>query len=957
MHLKLPLFPFLLILILTLIACNTDAPSTDGDTPDGNVDGDDPVDGDDVVVDGDQDASDGDDPVDGDDVVVDGDQDASDGDETTDGDDDPDGDEADGDIDPELVWMDVELGLMWQNPPADTQLAFEEALAYCENLELVGFDDWRLPGIGELRSLIRGCPTMEIDGTCNIREGSCLSPSCMDNDACADNCSYLQGPSEEKCYTVDDLVEEEGDCGPYWSSVLTADNSSWSLGYLSAALRVSYHFNPKNVRCVRSTTGTVDGDIDQTDGDTTDGDVVDGDVTDGDITLGAQCDVCEDHPDCEAEHACLGFQGAPSKFCAQSCLEQTDCNENFTCQDIGGSVNYCIPDRSYYCEDNDLWRMDACGTEEELLECEDGVRVCNAETKSCDLIVDGDYDTVDGDETDGDMIDGDADGDQETLGTQCDECVETDDCAPDHFCININLINRSICVKSCEEQVDCDNNFNCINFGASSDYCLPGANIYCENNDLQYFDACLYQTVAKDCNDENEVCNAESRSCESTLDPTSIYDIQYTTVAGDGDYPSLLVDQQVLTNGIVTATGFAGQNNNFFISEAAGGAWRGVYVYNADMGANVGDEVQVIGTVKEFYGLTEIVDGAVTILSTGNTVPDPSDIATTTLTQAVSGEAYEGVLVKVANVTVTQEPDDHAQWYVDDGSGACQVDDGIYTASNIVSGDSYDFIVGTVDYNYSEYGIHPRSDLDIQEAQATPVVGPLIQNQWTTFTWPYNAYYPEKEDGPNGHYGNACGPTSIARILYYWQYPANGVGDLQFTDYWGNAWDVDLESLNLDYSQMPSTLAHDATEAEYQETARLFEATGAVGEYTHIWAIGAEDDLPSTFVDYFNFSESAEIVYRENFTRQEWIDLFKAELDAGRPIVIVGRTPESPAPGQSGRVYGHWWVCDGYNSDDQFYADYAFNGIRGYYDIDNLGGIYTAYNRAVIGLEPDTLSE
>ena len=47
-------------------------------------------------------------------------------------------------------------GLMWENDSSvNTQtMTWEEALAYCENLTLGGYSDWRLPNIQELRSIV-----------------------------------------------------------------------------------------------------------------------------------------------------------------------------------------------------------------------------------------------------------------------------------------------------------------------------------------------------------------------------------------------------------------------------------------------------------------------------------------------------------------------------------------------------------------------------------------------------------------------------------------------------------------------------------------------------------------------------------------------------------------------------------------------------------------------------------
>jgi hypothetical protein len=50
---------------------------------------------------------------------------------------------------------DTATGLMWQKETAPGAFSWNEALAYCENLTLAGHEDWRLPTIKELRSLVR----------------------------------------------------------------------------------------------------------------------------------------------------------------------------------------------------------------------------------------------------------------------------------------------------------------------------------------------------------------------------------------------------------------------------------------------------------------------------------------------------------------------------------------------------------------------------------------------------------------------------------------------------------------------------------------------------------------------------------------------------------------------------------------------------------------------------------
>ena len=52
--------------------------------------------------------------------------------------------------------------------PAGTECTFVEAHAYCDQLFLAAFDDWRVPAIDELRSLVRGCSATVTDGACPV---------------------------------------------------------------------------------------------------------------------------------------------------------------------------------------------------------------------------------------------------------------------------------------------------------------------------------------------------------------------------------------------------------------------------------------------------------------------------------------------------------------------------------------------------------------------------------------------------------------------------------------------------------------------------------------------------------------------------------------------------------------------------------------------------------------------
>jgi predicted extracellular nuclease len=129
----------------------------------------------------------------------------------------------------------------------------------------------------------------------------------------------------------------------------------------------------------------------------------------------------------------------------------------------------------------------------------------------------------------------------------------------------------------------------------------------------------------------------------------SCYDIQYNPEGGSN---SPYLDQVVTVQGIVSGISFySGTSVNsygFFIADAAGGPWSGLYIYNQTYHPNLGDLVQITGTVNEYYGLTEISQlTSFQVLSQDNPLPEPAEINSGALNNLSSGEQWESVLVKV----------------------------------------------------------------------------------------------------------------------------------------------------------------------------------------------------------------------------------------------------------------------------------------------------------------------
>lgn len=176
--------------------------------------------------------------------------------------------------------------------------------------------------------------------------------------------------------------------------------------------------------------------------------------------------------------------------------------------------------------------------------------------------------------------------------------------------------------------------------------------------------------------------------------------------------------QIVSVTGIVTVGGdeyYSSSQAYSVIQDADGGEWSGLALYDSDVQAFArGDSVVVTGTVQEYNGLTEISYITETeIVSSGHPVPAPQDLTTGELMTSADPEEWEGVLVRVMNLTVADDSLGYGQWSVTDGSGDCIVDDmGDYTYDPS-AGDSIQSIVGVCFYSFSEFKLEPRDDADI----------------------------------------------------------------------------------------------------------------------------------------------------------------------------------------------------------------------------------------------------
>lgn len=211
--------------------------------------------------------------------------------------------------------------------------------------------------------------------------------------------------------------------------------------------------------------------------------------------------------------------------------------------------------------------------------------------------------------------------------------------------------------------------------------------------------------------------------------PMSIYEVQYTA---DPLGASFFNYREVQLTGIITA-----DSSDFPVDTTAiyqvlymqdtsdpystGGVWNGVYIYNRnDDGAWIdavrGDAVALTAIVNEYYGLTELTEiTAAAVISSGNPLPQPVQVTCADLAAGTaSGEQYEGCLVRLNNVTVTNPAVSPTLWSVTDGSGGeCLIGtSGVYDLIP-AAGMQISYITGVVRYSSDTFKLEPRDNSDL----------------------------------------------------------------------------------------------------------------------------------------------------------------------------------------------------------------------------------------------------
>lgn len=192
--------------------------------------------------------------------------------------------------------------------------------------------------------------------------------------------------------------------------------------------------------------------------------------------------------------------------------------------------------------------------------------------------------------------------------------------------------------------------------------------------------------------------------------------IQYPAL---GSNDSTYLGQIVTVRGIITAR--PENRGILWIGDPLGGPWSGLMVHTPITTGEIGDLVQITGTVEEYYSQTEIdLVSSTTIIEPNQELPPVWPVSVGDLSSD-NAEMWEGVLVGIQKVSVIDAPPLDLIFMVSDTSNSIGISKRLYPIGseweNMDPGRDFVEIQGILDYFYDAFRISPRSDADIRELE------------------------------------------------------------------------------------------------------------------------------------------------------------------------------------------------------------------------------------------------
>ncbi|MBQ0016871.1 MAG: C10 family peptidase, partial [Bacteroidales bacterium] len=215
-------------------------------------------------------------------------------------------------------------------------------------------------------------------------------------------------------------------------------------------------------------------------------------------------------------------------------------------------------------------------------------------------------------------------------------------------------------------------------------------------------------------------------------------------------------------------------------------------------------------------------------------------------------------------------------------------------------------------------------------------VAPMLTTKWNQSPY-YNSLCPYSSRA-HSRAVTGCVATAMSQIMRYWSHPNHGVGSHSYYCRDFGTQSADFENTVYQWDMMPNMLTSSSTQAQMEAVATLMYHCGVAVEMGYgVDASGAYTYSSSRYypsvnwalIDYFDYSTDIQGHSKSEYTNSGWIQMLQTELLALRPILYSGSDENGGG--------GHAFVCDGFNTSNQFHFNWGWGGsCDGYYVVGQL---------------------
>lgn len=184
-----------------------------------------------------------------------------------------------------------------------------------------------------------------------------------------------------------------------------------------------------------------------------------------------------------------------------------------------------------------------------------------------------------------------------------------------------------------------------------------------------------------------------------------------------------------------------------------------------------------------------------------------------------------------------------------------------------------------------------------------------------------------------------CGTIAIAQYMYFYKFPIQGEGSHSYVPQdhpeYGTL-SADFGSTTYNWDQMSATASDN-----YNATLIYHVAVAGEARFDPSGTFIHPARIPYLFRTYFRYTDNVSTKYRDDCSETEWNDYMTQELDKGCIVLYNGYSYVGDPPAGTN---AHYFLLDGYNSENHFHINWGWNGSsNGYYYLNSLvthGGTY-----------------